>query len=820
MCLAASFSPKFSSLCSRISPLLLLTILLLPAIALAQVSYTGTPVSVSFSSQAIGSPSAANTLNFSITAGTTVGSIGVLTQGAPNLDFANAAGSTCTAKTYSSAANCTVNVTFTPRYAGSRMGAVVFFSAANNTGTVLANVPVYGIGTGPQIAYTPSAVTAIVPMVDGIELDYPRATAMDGAGNLFISDYGHSRVLKIPAGGGAAVVFASSLIVEQPAGLVVDGAGDLFIVGFSELTKVPVGGGTPFRINARVNGISLFSPQGLAVDGVGNLFIADVSANQVVEVPANGGAAFAINPTVNGVKLSGPEGVAVDGAGNLFIADNANQRVVEVPVDGSAAKAIDLAVNDESNFPSRVAFPSGVAIDGAGDLFITDSRNGRVVEVPAGGGAATTFNPIVNSKALFDPRNLSIDSVGNLYIADGVNNRMVVIQRSQPSPVIFTSQISVGTTDTIDGTQTAQIQNIGNEPLNFTAIEYPTDFSDSGGDTNACTSSTRLSAGQQCEVPVVFTPQTPGSLSESVTLTDNALNVAGAQQLIGVSGTTGLLLPASGSKLTSSSVTFTWASAAGATRYNFWLGTSGAGSNNIYFGARSTATSATVTHLPVNGATIYARLWTQFNGVWSYADYTFTAVGPGAALTSPAQGATLAGTSQSFTWASVAGASGYTLYLGTSIGSGNLLNAHTTTTTVTANNLPVSGATIYARLWTNFNVVWTYADYTFTAQAPAMLTSPTQGATFGGSSQTFTWTSVPGATSYTLYLGTSVGSGNLLNAHTTATTVTANHLPVNGSTIFARLWTNANGVWTHTDYTFTAQYLLQLQPGIMQNYPW
>jgi hypothetical protein len=130
-----------------------------------------------------------------------------------------------------------------------------------------------------------------------------------------------------------------------------------------------------------------------------------------------------------------------------------------------------------------------------------------------------------------------------------------------------------------------------------------------------------------------------------------------------------------------------------------------------------------------------------------------------------------------------------------------------TATNVTVNNLPVNGETIYARLWTNFNGVWAHVDYTFTAVAPATLSSPAKNAVFAGSSQTFTWAPVAGATGYGLYLGsTGVDSGNLFNpGQLTATNVTAPNLPVNGETIYARLWTNFNGVWAHVDYTFTAK---------------
>jgi len=176
-----------------------------------------------------------------------------------------------------------------------------------------------------------------------------------------------------------------------------------------------------------------------------------------------------------------------------------------------------------------------------------------------------------------------------------------------------------------------------------------------------------------------------------------------------------------------------------------------------------------------------------------------------ATLTSPTQGATLAGSNQSFTWAPVAGATSYTLWLGSSAGAGNLFDGHTTGTTLTVNNLPVNGETIYARLITNFNGVYPYTDSTFTAVLPAALTSPAQGTTLAGSNQSFTWAPVAGATGYTLWLGSSAGTGNLFDGHTTGTTLTVNNLPVNGETIYARLITNFNGVYPYTVSTFTAK---------------
>ena len=78
----------------------------------------------------------------------------------------------------------------------------------------------------------------------------------------------------------------------------------------------------------------------------------------MVEVPAGGGA-----QTTVGSGLNYPTGVAVDGAGDVFIADSDNNRVVEVPAGGGAQTTVGSGLN----------YPSGVAVDGVGDVFIADT---------------------------------------------------------------------------------------------------------------------------------------------------------------------------------------------------------------------------------------------------------------------------------------------------------------------------------------------------------------------------------------------------------------------------------------------------------------
>jgi hypothetical protein len=210
---------------------------------------------------------------------------------------------------------------------------------------------------------------------------------------------------------------------------------------------------------------------------------------------------------------------------------------------------------------------------------------------------------------------------------------------------------------------------------------------------------------------------------------------------------------------------------------------------------------------------VFARLYSLINGTWLFTDYTYTEAGTlvPATLTSPAPGSVLTGSSVAFTW-SGAGPAEYQLYLGTTgVGSYNLYSSGVTTAkTKTVSGLPTEGVTVFARLYQLIDGVWQHTDYTYTEAGTltwAALTSPTPGSVLAGSSVAFTWTGGAGPAAYQLYLGTTgAGSYNLyVSGSTTATTETVNGLPTTGVTVYARLYQLIDGVWQHTDYTYTAQ---------------
>jgi hypothetical protein len=222
--------------------------------------------------------------------------------------------------------------------------------------------------------------------------------AVDGAGNLVIADTFISRVRVVAESTGTFYGQAMT-------------AGDIYTVAGTGAAGFSGDGGP--ATSAKVN-----TPYEVAVDGAGNLVLADtnnkrirvvaettgtfygqaMTAGDIYTVAGNGRAGFSGDrgPATQ-AKLNFPGGVAVDGAGNLLIADTDNNRTRVVAAStgtfyGVAMTAGDIytvAGNGQAGFSgdggpgthAEFSSPSGVTVDGTGNLLIADELTGRVREV-------------------------------------------------------------------------------------------------------------------------------------------------------------------------------------------------------------------------------------------------------------------------------------------------------------------------------------------------------------------------------------------------------------------------------------------------------
>jgi hypothetical protein len=103
--------------------------------------------------------------------------------------------------------------------------------------------------------------------------------------------------------------------------------------------------------------------------------------------------------------------VAVDAAGDVFIADTGNSQVVEVPADGGGRTTIGTGLNH----------PYGVTVDAAGDVYIADTGNNQVVEVPADGGSQTTIGTVFSS-----PSGVAVSAPPPSFTADAPGTHATV----------------------------------------------------------------------------------------------------------------------------------------------------------------------------------------------------------------------------------------------------------------------------------------------------------------------------------------------------------------------------------------------------------
>ena len=478
------------------------------------------------------------TLPFTI-GGVALGSVKVLTVGTQNLDFTAGSGTTCSGTTGAST-SCSVEITFLPTAPGLRKGAVVLF---DNSSAPMLTIPLFGFSDSPVAALAPN--TGSVISTAALATVNPYQITQDGSGNLYVGDYTGKNVTRVAAGGGSASAVSlgtpGGTAIQNLTGVALDGAGNLFIGDHQNSRILVVTPGGVVSV-LTINGLSpaLGFPTALAFDGAGNLYIADFTTGRVVEISTlvvAGGTASGKGTVVGTGSFSFTgstlTGMTVDAQGTIYFAARTQNSSSIIKVTAAGVASV-LAI--PGNITPAISNPQGVGVDAMGNVYVVDTGHSRIVEITTAGVASVLSisglpTPTTLSSLLFG---VTVDAAGNLYIPDWANNRLVFVNVSG-APLAFAST-KVGLTST-DSPKTANVTNLGNQPLLISADPtYTADFSQPTGATSQCLSSTSLASGTACNVSVQFTPQSVGSLSAGVAVTDNTLNVEGSTQQVSVSG--------------------------------------------------------------------------------------------------------------------------------------------------------------------------------------------------------------------------------------------------------------------------------------------
>jgi sugar lactone lactonase YvrE len=311
----------------------------------------------------------------------------------------------------------------------------------------------------------------------------PTGVAVDGSGNVYVADNYNGTIRKVTPSGvvstlaGLAGTYGSSdgtgnaARFSQPFGIAVDGSGNVYVADECIRKVTPAGVVTTLAGRAGNSGSSDGTGsaaqfgilRGIAVDGDGNIYVADVGYSTIRKVTpagvvttlAGSGSQGSSDGTGSVAQFYNPNGVAVDGSGNVYVADQYNSTIRKVTPGGVVSTLAGQAgppgtfgsnfgSSDGTGSAASFSYPTGVAVDGSGNLYVADSTNNTLRMVTPGGVVSTLAGQAGNfgssdgmgSAARFNnPNGVAVDGSGNVYVADPYNS---TIRKVTPAGVVST----------------------------------------------------------------------------------------------------------------------------------------------------------------------------------------------------------------------------------------------------------------------------------------------------------------------------------------------------------------------------------------------
>jgi sugar lactone lactonase YvrE len=307
---------------------------------------------------------------------------------------------------------------------------------------------------------------------DLAEFCSPTSLVCDGAGNLFVTESGNHTVRKVVVATGAVATFAGRgsstgsddgigghARFSYPTGLVSDNGGNLLVADSVNHTirKVVVATGAVSTVaglagyggsvDGTGNGARFNFPVDLAYDGAGSVFVADqdnmlirkvvVATAAVTTMAGSAGQAGSDDGIGMAARFAQPSALAFDGAGSLFVADGAMHTIRQIALATAAvttlAGSAGVAGSDDGvGTNARFHTPSGLACDGAGQLFVADRGNYTIRKIVIATGTVTTLAGAAGEAGTDDgpgtaarflaPEALTKDRAGNLFVADVEGN--------------------------------------------------------------------------------------------------------------------------------------------------------------------------------------------------------------------------------------------------------------------------------------------------------------------------------------------------------------------------------------------------------------
>src|ERR1700739_3758258 len=261
----------------------------------------------------------------------------------------------------------------------------------------------------------------------------PAGIQYDGLGNLYVADQQNNEIRAINVSTGAVTTVAgrttqgsangigTAATFYYPGGITYDGSGNLYVADTynNEIRKIAISSGTVTTFagstaSGSTDGTGTAAgctyPSGIVYDGSGNLYVSEIYGNKIrkivissaaVTTVAGSGAVGSADGIGTMATFSQPAGLTLDGKGNLFIADAANNEIRMLTLTTGAVVTFAGTATSGSADGTGIAAgfynPSGVAIDGGGNLFVTDEQNSEIREIMALPKPLTAFTAATTS---------------------------------------------------------------------------------------------------------------------------------------------------------------------------------------------------------------------------------------------------------------------------------------------------------------------------------------------------------------------------------------------------------------------------------------
>jgi hypothetical protein len=291
----------------------------------------------------------------------------------------------------------------------------------------------------------------------------PYGVALDSSGNLFVADKSNHTIREVTSGGVVTTIaglpgsFGSTdgtgtdARFNQPTGVAVGSGGEIYVADSinNTIRRIAAGGVvTTIAGTAGSAGIldgtgaaALFNqPFGVAIDSSGNLFVVEYGSDTIREVTQAGvvttfagtaNTAGHADGTGTAATFSQPTGIAIDGSGNLYVADAGNNTIRKVTSGGVVSTLAGTAGTtgsaDGSGAAARFNSPRGVTVDSSGNVFVADAGNSCIRMISSAGVVTTLAGKPGNyaniegtgAAAIFDaPAGIAVDSAKNLYVSE------------------------------------------------------------------------------------------------------------------------------------------------------------------------------------------------------------------------------------------------------------------------------------------------------------------------------------------------------------------------------------------------------------------